>query len=83
MNNQFLFPFMDKGGASDCLSVGSGIWATNDSTANMPVNTYKYGILLVFKVSSAGCEVRMWMNNNGVRKIRTKAAGVTVGWSDF
>lgn len=83
MTREKEFPFMDMGEASDCLGVGNGCWSTSDNTANMPVNIYKYGILLVFKVSSAGCEVRMWMNNNGVRKIRTKAAGVTIDWSDF
>lgn len=73
---------MYKGLAADCMTAGSGWWLTNDNTGNMPVSSYKYGVLIVFYATSEA-EVRMFFNNHGDRKIYSKSAGTSKGWVAF
>ena len=76
------FPFMYKGLATDCMAASSGWWITNDNTTNLPVNSYKFGLLIVFYTYD-NFEVRIFVNNNSDRKIYVKTAGVSIGWKDF
>ena len=75
------FPFMYRGTAADCMTASNGWWITNDNTANVPADSYKFGTLVVFSYSDFF--VRIWVNNNGVRKIYSSAVGHTKGWQDF
>ncbi len=81
IESYLLYPFMFRGTAGDCNTATMGVWHTNDSTKNLPVSSYKFGILIVIQTGNG--ILKIFANNNGAKKIYTSVLDVTAGWLDF